>query len=69
MVTVKAVPIEAFRDSEGSRKLRLSEFIDMNAESLSALGKARLTLQKIFLALNFLLEIESTPGPKCGRKN
>jgi hypothetical protein len=71
----KTIPTEAWTGPEGSRKLRLPEFLDnrhMKAVSLSALRTGHLYApppQRKDSWHPFLLEAESTPGPQCGRKD
>ena len=60
----KAVPLQAWTGPEGSRKLRLPDFVKTAQDSgrLSALRTGLLYPQK-YSWYSFLLEAESTPGP------
>jgi hypothetical protein len=72
MCTSAAVALQAWTDPEGSRKLRLPDFVTMVQDGgrFSALrtGRPPLPPRKYFWYL-FLLEAESTPGPECYRKD
>jgi len=63
-----------WRDPEGSRRLRLQEFLDlrpMKLARLSALRAGRLYLHRKYSWYSFLLGPESNPGPEglCQWKN
>jgi len=66
----EAVPLQALTDQQGSRKLRLPEFVTpaQDGDRLSVLLTDRLYPRK-YSWYSFLLEAESTPGPKCDRKD
>jgi len=70
IVKGKAVPLQARRGPEGSRKLRFPDFVTMAQDGgrLSALRTVRLYPRK-YSWYSFLLEAESTPGPKCDGKD
>ena len=55
--TVKAVPLQAWSGPEGSRKLRLPNFMT------TAQDGGRLSALRTGRWYSFLLEAESTPGP------
>jgi len=67
---VKAVPLQARKGPEGSRKLRFPDFVTtaQGGGRLSALRTGRLYSRK-YSWYSFLLEAKSTPGPWCDRKN
>jgi len=60
----KAVPLQARRGPEGSRKLRFPDFVKtaQDGGGLSALRTGRLYPRRCSL-YSFLLEAESTAGP------
>ena len=60
----KAISLEAWRNPEGSRSLRLSDFktVENEGGKVVSLTCRPLYPQEIFLVLIFL-ETESTPGP------
>jgi len=60
----KAVPLQAWSGPEGSRKLRVPDFVTMAQDGgrLSALRTGHLYRRK-YSWYSFLLEAESTPGP------
>jgi len=60
----KAVPLQAWTGPEGSRKLRLPDFVTtaQGGGRLSALRTGGFTPRK-YSWYSFLLEVESTPGP------
>ena len=60
----EAVPLQAWTGPEGSRKLRLPDFVTTAQDGgrLSALRTGHIYPKEIHLAL-ILLEAESTPGP------
>ena len=66
----KAVPLQAWRGPEGTRKLRFPDYVTTAQDGgrLSAICTGRLYPQEILLVL-ILLEAESTPGPKCDQKD
>ena len=66
----KAVPLQARRGPEGSRKLRSPDFVTTAQVGgrLSALRTGRLYSRK-YSWYSFLLETESASGPKCDRKD
>jgi len=70
MFWITAVPLQAWRGPEGSRKLRLQDFMTTAQDGgrLSALCTGRLYPRK-YPWYSFLLEAESTPGPLCDRKD
>ena len=61
----KAVPLQAWTGPEGSRKLRLPDFVTtaQGGGRLSALRTGRLFTPRKYSWYSFLLEAESTPGP------
>jgi len=61
LVKSKAVPLQAWSDPEGSRKLRFPDFMTTE-QGLSALRTGRLYPPKCTW-YSFLLEAESAPGP------
>jgi hypothetical protein len=64
----KAIPLQALTGSEGSRRLRLPDFKTISTwkwQGCQPNESAAFTPRKYY---SFLLEAESTPGPKCGRK-
>jgi len=66
----KAVLLQAWTGPEGSRKLRLTDFMTTAQDGgrFSALRTGRLYPKKCSW-YSFLLEAESTPGPVCDRKD
>jgi len=65
LVEGEAVPVQAWASPEGSRSLRLPEFLDsrhMKEARLSVVRTATLTHRK-HPWYSFLLEYESTPVP------
>jgi len=71
----KAIPVTELDRPLGFHKIEAPRFQDnghMKVIRLSSLRTGRLypsPLQEIFLVYSFLLEAESTPGPKCGWKD
>jgi hypothetical protein len=67
----KAIPLQAWAGPEGSRSLRLPDFKPTTQEGgkvCQPYAPAAFTPMK-YSWYSFLLEAESTPGPKCGRKD
>ena len=60
----KAVPLQAWSGPEGCRKLRFPDFMT-TAEPYASVA---FTARK-YTWYSFLLEVESTPGPLCDRKD
>ena len=60
MVKGKAVPLQARRGPEGSRKLRFPDFVTMAQEVVGSQPYAPAAFTPWY---SFLLEAESTPGP------
>jgi len=58
----KAVPLQAWTGSEGSRKLRLPDFVTTAQDGGQPYAPAAFTPRK-YSWYSFLLEAESTPGP------
>jgi hypothetical protein len=67
----KAIPLEAWTGPEGSRRLRLPDFKQSAHESGKVVCCTHRTSSspKKYSWYSFLLEAESTPGPRCGRKD
>jgi hypothetical protein len=68
IVNIKeAIPLQAWTGPEGSRRLRLPEFLDnrhIKMVRLSALRTGRLyPRSRKYYWYSFLLEVESTPKP------
>jgi len=62
---VKAVPLQAWSGPEGSRKLRVPDFMTMAQDGgkvVSLTHRPPLTPRK-YTWYSFLLEADSTPGP------
>jgi hypothetical protein len=59
---VKAIPLHALTEPEGSMRLRLPDFNKIKVVRLSVLRTDRLYPRK-YSWYSFLLEAESTPGP------
>ena len=70
-VKSKSIPLKAWTDPEGSRKLRFPEFVTMAQDGgrLSALRTSRLYPPRKYSWYSFMLEAESTPGPQCDQKD
>ena len=66
----KSVPLQAWSGPEGSRKLRFPDFVTTAQDGgrLSAYAPAAFTPKK-WSWYSFLLEADSTPGPKYDRKD
>ena len=66
-----AVPLEAWTGPEGSRKLRLPDFMTTAQEcgKVVSLTHWRLFTPRKYSWYSFLLEAESTPGPQCDWKD
>jgi len=66
----KAVPLQAWTGLEGSRKLRLPDFVTTAQDGgrFSALRTGLFAPRK-YSWYSFLLEAESTPGSQCDRKD
>ena len=64
MVKGKAVPLQAWTGQQGSRKLRLPDFVTtaQDGGKVVSLTQAAFTPRK-YSRYSFLLEAESTPGP------
>ena len=63
--TGKSVPLQAWSDPEGSRKLRFPDYVTMTQDGgkvVSVMHRPLLTPRK-YSWYSFLLEAESTPGP------
>ena len=70
-VKVKAVPLQAWSGPEGSRKLRFRDIMTMaqdGSKVVSLTHRPPLPSRK-YTWYSFLLEAESTPGPKCDQKD
>ena len=61
---VKAVPLQAWSGPEGSRKLRLSDFVTsaQDGGKVVSLTHRPLFTPRKYSRYSFLLEAESTPG-------
>jgi len=61
----KAVPLEAWTGPEGSRKLRLLDFVTtaQDGGKVVSLTHQPLLTPRNYSWYSFLLEAESTPGP------
>jgi len=66
----KAIPLQAWTGSEGPRRLRLLNFKTAHegGKVVSPTHRPPLPSTK-YSWYSFLLEVESTPGPQCGRKD
>jgi len=58
----KAIPLEVWTGPEGSRRLRLSEYLD-NQHMKAAFTPLPPTPQRKYSWYSFLSEAESNPGP------
>jgi len=67
----KAVPLQAWTGPEGSRKLRLPDFVTtaQDGGKVVSLTHRPLFTPRKYSWYSFLLEAESTPGPWCDRKD
>ena len=71
MIKGKSVPLQAWSGPEGSRKLRLPDYMTTAQDGGKAVGltqRPSLPSRKCTW-YSFLLEAESTPGPLCDRKD
>jgi len=61
----KAVPLQAWSDPEGSRKLRFPDFVTtaQDGGKVVSLRHRPLFTPRKYSWYSFLLEVESTPGP------
>ena len=61
----KAVPLQAWNDPEGSRKLRFPDFMTtvQDGGKVVSLTHRSPLLPRKYTWYSFLLEAESTPGP------
>ena len=66
----KGVPLQAWSDPRGSRKLRFLDYVTtaQDCRRLSAVRTGQIYPRKCFW-YSFLLEADSTPGPQCDRKD
>ena len=67
----KAIPLQAWRGPEGSRRLRLPDFKTVGTwrwQGCQPYAPATFTPRK-YSWYSFLLEAESTPGPNCDPKD
>ena len=67
----KQSPLQAWSGPEGSRKLRLPDFVTTAQDGgkvVSLTHRAAFTPRK-YSWYSFVLEAESTPGPQCNRKD
>jgi len=65
ILKVKAIPLQAWSDPEGSRKLRFPDYMTMAQDGgkvVTAYAPAAVTPRKCSW-YSFLLEDKSTPGP------
>ena len=62
---VKAVPLQAWNDPEGSRKLRFQDFTTTAQDGGKVVSPTHRPplLPRKYTRYSFLLEAESTPGP------
>ena len=67
----KAVPLQAWTGPEGSRKLRLPDFVTtaQDGGKFVSLTHRPLFTPRKYSWYSFLLEAESTPGPYSDRKD
>jgi hypothetical protein len=68
---VKAIPLQAWTDLEGYRRLRLPDFNKSAQEGGKVVSPTHRPplLPRKYSWYSFLLEAESTPGSQCGRKD
>jgi len=64
---VTAIPTQARTGPEGSRRLKLPDFKTIG-KAVSPTHRPPLPPRK-YSWYSFLLEVQSTPGPQCGRKD
>ena len=68
----KTIPVQARTGPLGSSRLRIPEFLHNRRTKtvrISAPRSGRLYTTRRYSWYSFLLRVESTPGPKCGRKD
>jgi hypothetical protein len=68
----KAIPVQPWTGPEGSRRLRLPDFMTVGTwmwSGCQAYTPAAFTPPRKYSWYSFLLEAESTPGPQRGRKD
>jgi len=67
----KAAPLQAWTGQEGSRKLRLPDFVTtaQDGGKVVSLTHRPLFTPRKYSWYSFLLETESTPGPQCDRRD
>jgi hypothetical protein len=62
-IKLKAIPLQAWTGPEGSRRLRLQEFLDNRNMKVVHPPHPN---KKTFLVLIYFREIRLTSGPECG---